>query len=66
MGEVAGAVIILVVGSTLSPTGAAQLLAFVAGIMVSLCVTQLIPAGVGLVSGAATQRVAIAAAQSQG
>ncbi len=66
LGEILGAVIILVVGSALSPTGAAVLLAFVAGIMVSLCVTQLIPAGVGLVSGAAGQRVAIAAAQSQG
>jgi len=66
VGEVAGAVIILIVGSALSPTGAAELLAFVAGIMVSLCVTQLIPAGIGLVSGAARQRVTLAAAQSQG
>jgi ZIP family zinc transporter len=66
VGEVAGAVIILVVGSSLSPAGAAQLLAFVAGIMVSLCVTQLIPAGIGLVSGASRARVAMAAAQSHG
>jgi zinc transporter, ZIP family len=66
VGEVAGAVIILVVGQALSPAGAAELLAFVAGIMVSLCVTQLIPAGVGLVTGASTERVAIAAAQSVG
>lgn len=66
VGEVAGAVIILVVGSSLSPAGAAQLLAFVAGIMVSLCVTQLIPAGIGLVSGASRARVAMAAAESQG
>jgi hypothetical protein len=50
----------------LSPTGAAELLAFVAGIMVSLCITQLIPAGLGLVTGTSTQRVALAAAQSQG
>jgi hypothetical protein len=31
-----------------------------------LCVTQLIPAGLGLVTGASTERVALAAAQSQG
>jgi ZIP family zinc transporter len=66
VGEIIGAVIILAVGSALSPAGAAELLAFVAGIMVSLCVTQLIPAGVGLVTGASTERVAIAAAQSVG
>ena len=66
VGEIVGAVIILAVGSTLSPTGAAMLLAFVAGIMVSLCVTQLIPAGLGLVTGASTERVVLAAAQSQG
>jgi ZIP family zinc transporter len=66
LGEVAGAVLILAVGRTLSPTGAAVLLAFVAGIMVSVCLTQLIPAGVGLVSGAATERVTLAAAHSQG
>lgn len=66
VGEIIGAVIILAVGSTLSPTGAAMLLAFVAGIMVSLCVTQLIPAGLGLVTGASTERVALAAAHSQG
>jgi zinc transporter, ZIP family len=66
VGEVAGALLILVMGRTLTPTGAAELLAFVAGIMVSLCVTQLVPAGVGLVTGASTERVALAAAQSQG
>ena len=66
VGEIIGAVIILAVGSTLSPAGAAMLLAFVAGIMVSLCVTQLIPAGLGLVTGASTERVALAAAHSQG
>jgi zinc transporter, ZIP family len=66
VGELAGALLILVVGRTLSPTGAAELLAVVAGIMVSLCVTQLIPAGMGLVTGASTERVAVAAAQSQG
>ena len=66
VGEVAGALLILVVGRSLSPTGAAELLAFVAGIMVSLCITQLIPAGLGLVTGTSTQRVALAAAQSQG
>jgi ZIP family zinc transporter len=66
LGEVAGAAIMLVAGSTLSPSGASQVMSFVAGIMVSLCVTQLIPAGIGLVSGAATRRVAVAAAQPQG
>jgi ZIP family zinc transporter len=66
LGEVAGAAILLVAGSTLSPGGAAHVMAFVAGIMVSLCVTQLIPAGVGLVSGESSRRVAVAAAQSQG
>ena len=65
VGEIAGAVIILAVGRTLSPAGAAELLAFVAGVMVSLCVTQLIPAGVGLVTGASTKRVELAAAQAQ-
>ncbi len=66
VGEVAGAAIMLVAGSTLSPAGAAHVMSFVAGIMVSLCVTQLIPAGIGLVSGAASRRVAMAAAQAQG
>jgi ZIP family zinc transporter len=65
LGEVAGALLLLVAGRTLGPTGAAELLAFVAGIMVSLCVTQLIPAGVGLVSGASTRRVELAAAQAR-
>jgi hypothetical protein len=41
-------------------------MSFVAGIMVSLCVTQLIPAGIGLVSGESSRRVAMAAAQAQG
>jgi ZIP family zinc transporter len=65
VGEIIGAVIILAVGSTLSSTGAAMLLACVAGIMVSLCVTQLIPAGIGLMTGASTERVALAAAHFQ-
>ena len=64
LGEVAGALLILVGGRALGPTGAAELLAFVAGIMVSLCLTQLIPAGAGLVTGASTRRVALAAAQT--
>ena len=51
VGELIGALTLLLVGSTLTPTGAAGLLALVAGIMVSLCLTQLIPAGVGLVRG---------------
>jgi ZIP family zinc transporter len=65
LGEVAGAMLILVGGRALGPTGAAALLALVAGIMVSLCVTQLIPAGVGLVTGASTRRVELAAAQAR-
>jgi len=64
LGEVAGALLILIGGRALGPTGAAALLAFVAGIMVSLCLTQLIPAGLGLVTGASTRRVALAAAQT--
>lgn len=51
IGEIAGAALLLAVGRTLSPSGVAGLLSFVAGIMVSLCITQLIPAGVGLIRG---------------
>ena len=54
VGELVGALAMLVVGSTLSPTGAAGLLAFVAGIMIALCLTQLIPAGLRLVQGSTT------------
>jgi ZIP family zinc transporter len=47
-GEILGAALMLAVGSTLSPSGAVLLGAFVAGIMISLCATGLIPAGVSL------------------
>lgn len=53
VGELIGALALLLVGRSMSPSGAAQLLALVAGIMVGLCVTQLIPAGVRLVRGTA-------------
>jgi ZIP family zinc transporter len=54
VGELVGALALLVVGSALSPSGAAGLLAFVAGIMIALCLTQLIPAGLRLVQGNTT------------
>jgi ZIP family zinc transporter len=51
IGEIGGAVLLLAVGRGLSPSGAAGLLSFVAGVMVSLCITQLIPGGVALLRG---------------
>jgi ZIP family zinc transporter len=47
-GEVLGAVLVLALDATLSPDGAVGLLALVAGIMVSLSLTQLVPAGIAL------------------
>lgn len=51
IGELIGALALLVAGRSMSPGGAALLLAAVAGVMLSLSVTQLIPAGTRLVRG---------------
>lgn len=48
-GEIMGAALMLGVGRSLSTAAAAGLLGFVAGIMISLCLTQLIPTGLRLV-----------------
>jgi ZIP family zinc transporter len=48
LGELLGAVLVLALDANLSPDGAVGLLALVAGIMVSLSLTQLVPAGIGL------------------
>ena len=53
LGEMLGAVVMLVLGASLSPTGATMVLSAVGGIMVSLSVTQLIPTGVAMVRDAA-------------
>jgi ZIP family zinc transporter len=47
-GEVLGAALVLALDASLSPDGAIGLLALVAGIMVSLSLTQLVPAGIAL------------------
>jgi zinc transporter ZupT len=47
-GEVLGAALVLALDASLSPDGAVGVLAFVAGIMVSLSLTQLVPAGLAL------------------
>lgn len=53
VGELIGALALLLAGRSLSPGGATLLLAAVAGVMLALCLTQLIPAGIRLVRGAA-------------
>jgi ZIP family zinc transporter len=62
IGEILGAVLLFAVGSAMSPSAATGLLALVGGIMVSLSVTQLIPAGVGLVRSASGTAPAAGAA----
>lgn len=52
-GELIGAFALLLAGRSMSPTGAAQLLSLVAGVMIALSLTQLIPAGIRLVRGTA-------------
>lgn len=54
VGELAGAGLMLLVGRTLTPAASSSLLAVVAGVMVGLCATQLVPAGIGLVTGSAS------------
>jgi ZIP family zinc transporter len=51
LGEMLGAALLLVLDLGLSPAAATQLLAAVAGVMVALSLTQLVPAGIGLVRG---------------
>jgi ZIP family zinc transporter len=51
LGEILGAALLLVLDLGLSPAAATQLLAAVAGVMVALSLTQLVPAGIGLVRG---------------
>jgi ZIP family zinc transporter len=48
IGEILGATAVLILGATLSPASAAALLCLVGGVMVSLSVTELIPAAMGL------------------
>ena len=50
-GEIAGAVIAVAFAEALTPTRAGGLLAFVAGIMITLSVVELIPAGLKLIRG---------------
>jgi ZIP family zinc transporter len=49
LGEVLGAALIVVLGMGLSPAGATAVLALVGGVMVALSLSQLLPAGIGLV-----------------
>ena len=55
LGEMLGAVVMLVLGASLSPAGATMVLSAVGGIMVSLSLTQLIPTGVGLIRQESSQ-----------
>ena len=48
VGEILGAVAVLVLGAALNPTSAVVLLALVGGVMVSLSITELIPTAVSL------------------
>ena len=48
LGEMLGAVVMLVLGASLSPAGATMVLSAVGGIMVSLSLTQLIPTGLAM------------------
>lgn len=48
LGEILGAAAVLVLGATVSPSSAAALLCLVGGVMVSLSLSELIPASVGL------------------
>jgi ZIP family zinc transporter len=58
LGELLGAVLILALDASLTPDGAVGLLALVGGIMVSVSLTQLLPAGLGLLRPG--QQVALA------